>query len=168
MNDHIIELMFQHKTKAELLKFCRVKNCWESLANLCLHSDDMISWRSAWLLVELSPAKLNALTIDIRALIRHARRRNASVQREFFKLLEKLDLPIAQRGEYYNWAVDAWLQRNNPSSTRITALRAMIRMSELYPELKQEIIQMGSRDLLESLSPGIKVQANRIFQNLET
>lgn len=167
MKSELIDLFYQRKPKEVLLNYCRKNNCWDCLSELCMGEDGFVSWRSAWLLAELSTTELDKMPLQVDRLIIHARTNNPSVQREFFKLIEKLDLPEEEQSAYFDWAVEAWLKIDNPPSTRIAALKAMVRMSRLHPELNREILQMGNRQYLESLSPGIRAQAERIFQNLE-
>jgi hypothetical protein len=166
MENELIERIKIRDSKAELLHFCEENDCWRVLKRLCFHNSDLISWRSAWLLSELPKKDLEMLGFDVQAMIDHATKKSPSVQREAFKLLEKLSISQDAMSSYFDWAVRAWLDIANPSGLRITALRAMVRVGKYYPELNREVNEMGDDKFLESLSPGIQAQAVKIFQKL--
>ena len=166
MEDELIKRINRRDSKAVLLHFCEVNDCWKVLKHLCFHDSDLVSWRSAWLLTELPKEDLQMLGLDVKALIDHAAGKSPSVQREVLKLLEKLFIPQDAMSSYFDWAIRAWLDISTPSGLRITALRSMVRVGKHYPELNREITEMGDEKFLDSLSPGIQAQAVKIFQNL--
>lgn len=167
MRDQLISLYYKRTPKAELILFCRKNKCWTVLKELCFNRDKLVSWRSAWLLNELSPTELQTMNFDCKLLIRHARWNDTSVQREVFKLMGKLEVPEADSSGYLDWAVETWLAVENPSSLRIVALRRMIEMGKNYPDLNREIAEMGGLQFTKSLSPGIRAQAIELFHQLE-
>lgn len=167
MQSELTKIILAKKSKEESLRFCEENNAWKDLSSLCLSENYQVSWRATWLLGYLSSEELHGLSVDISALLRHAQEKGHSLQREVFKLLEKLPIPEEELSLYFDWAERLWMDRGMQSSVRITALRAMARVAIMYPDLKGEILALGSSVYLESLSSGIQKQARAIFQSLD-
>ena len=166
MNSELLQMLSQRRPKETLLDFCTHSNCWKDLVPIANSKDKNLAWRAVWLLTFLSEEDLSALEINPLELMERARKQGGSFQREAFKLLEKLSLTEEAYGYYMEWATEVWCQLKNPSSVRIAALRAMVRVGQRYPELLPEIKELGHKEWLEGLSPAIGKQAQGIFAGL--
>lgn len=167
MNSELIGMLSQRRPKETLIEFCSDSNCWEDLVPIVFHQDKNLTWRAVWLLTFLSEKELAELEINPFELMQKARTQGGSFQREVFKLLEKIPLTEEVYGYYMEWAIEVWCQLKNPSSVRIAALRAMVRVGRHYPELLSEIKELGHKEWLEGLSPAIGQQAQKIFKGIK-
>jgi hypothetical protein len=166
MNSELVQMLSQRRPKNALLEYCTHWNCWEDLVPIAFCDDKNLAWRAIWLLTFLSEKELAELEINPLELMHKARKQGGSFQREVFKLLEKLSLTEEFYGYYMEWAIEEWCQLKNPSSVRIAALRAMVRVGQHYPELLPEIKELGHKEWLEGLSPAIGQQAQKIFTGI--
>ncbi len=163
----IAKLIKEKAFKAELIAYCQKEACWGELAELSFDEDPYLAWRALWLLSSLKAAELRSLQLDAKALIGFAAKQDDSYQRECFKVLAKLDLAEAILSEYFDWAEKLWVDIGRKASLRIMALRAMARIAKVYPILKQEILALSDSEYLDPLSPGIRHQAQALFQDLD-
>lgn len=166
MHPELTKLILQRKPKSDLLAYLKKTNGWKDLTELLYAEDHDLAWRSTWLLNQLSPNDLKKFHLNVEALIHQAQARGHSQQRECFKLLEKLVIPEDYLSLYFDWAEQVWMDISLQSSVRISALRALERVTIIYPDLKGELEALSSQELLEPLSPGIRKQAQKIFQSL--
>jgi hypothetical protein len=77
-------------------------------------------------------------------------------QRELLKLLFLVDWDDKMEGELYEYCMQIWLQIHKSSSVRAVAMEVMLRISNKYPALKQELGLLLQDTYLATLSPGIK------------
>jgi len=77
-------------------------------------------------------------------------------QRQILVVLDKMKLDDDQEGRLFNYCMTIWEAINKIPSTRMRAFWMMEKISENYPELKQELKYFVTSYYTETLSPGIK------------
>lgn len=162
----VVKLINSKRPKQELWAYCESEALWPELLELVFGPDPYLAWRSLWLLADLPAEKLTEWTEALQALIDIAPKKQASFQREAFKVLAKISVKEEHQSAYLDWAEVSWLDLHLISSVRIMALRALERLCRQYPALKSEVLSLNRPELLESLSPGIQQQAKKIFHSL--
>jgi hypothetical protein len=123
---------------------------------LALSNKQPYCWRAAWLLqcclVQNDPHFLPYSEKLLNA-IPH---KKDGHQRELLKLLFLVDWDDKMEGELYEYCMQIWLQIHKSSSVRAVAMEVMLRISNKYPALKQELGLLLQDTYLATLSPGIK------------
>ncbi len=87
-------------------------------------------------------------------------------RREILKIIVHLELNEDEEGALYEGALKMWEDLALSSSVRLYALRAMVRIAEVYPELKYEIQAYNDDHYFQGVSPGIANQIKGIFAAL--
>ena len=160
------KIIQERRPKKEILEYLHINNLWDELPNLLFNEDAHLSWRATWLLSLADDPIVQVLNLDPHRLITHGKKCPSSQKREILRLLEKLEIPEALLGTYFDWTLEMWTDLKLKSSLRVTALQAMSRVGKLFPELNREIMELNIPELLNPLTPAIKKQAVRIFQTV--
>jgi len=164
VKDNLRNLLIERKPKELLLSYVNEHSCEEILLDLAFEDEPYLSWRSTWLLSRSNLDTLKGLEIDCAKLIKVAIKNGTSQHREVLKLLEKIEIPENTQSLYFDWALSLWTDIKNIPSIRISALRALFRMVKHHPELQNEITGISEPQFLIPLSPGIRIQAERMLK----
>ena len=84
-------------------------------------------------------------------------------QRQLLIILDKLQLNEDQNGHLLNHCLSIWEQVHKIPSTRIRAFQAMVKMTNEYPELKEELQLFTTNYYTQTLSKGIKISFLRLI-----
>ena len=164
IKDNLRNLLNERKPKELLLSYVNEHSCEELLLDLIFEDNPYVSWRSTWLLSHSNLKTLKELQIDCAKLITVAIKNSTSQHREVLKLLEKIEIPENTQSLYFDWALSLWTDIKNIPSIRISALRAILRVVKHHPKLQNEIVGINEPQFLIPLSPGIRIQAERMFK----
>lgn len=133
---------------------------------LALSNNQMYSWRASWLLwscIENNDARLYPYLDDIINIITL---RKDGHQRELLILLLKVELSENQNIRLFDTCVLLFSSINKKPSVRITALKVLVKIAKMYPELQNELRFLSEPQFLETLPPASKKSALRIMNSL--
>ncbi len=122
------------------------------------------AWRSAMLLghaIQKEDSRLMPFVDDFIACLPNLN--HDGHQRQILIVLDKLKLNEDQNGHLFNHCLSLWEDVNKIPSTRIRAFQAMVKMTNEYPELKEELQLFTTNYYTQTLSEGIKISFLRLI-----
>jgi hypothetical protein len=155
--DSLIQLFKTVRNKEKLLHYVSQNpDAFNVLLALSLEENTPEAWRAAWLVGHTMRKNDHRIIPSIDILIKILKEAKEGHQRQLIILLLKMELNEEQEGKLFDSCLSIWEQINCIPSTRITALKFILKTVKKFPELKNEI-KLWTQDMyLETLSPGIK------------
>jgi hypothetical protein len=121
------------------------------------------AWRSAWLLRHVMNKNDVRIEPLIPMMISVLSAKEDGHQRELLLILEKMELSDENIGALFDECSRIWETISKKSSTRIAAMKVMLNIAVIYPELNEEIQMLTEDHYTETLSPGIKKMLFRML-----
>ncbi|MFL2580071.1 MAG: hypothetical protein ACJ0QQ_08410 [Parvicellaceae bacterium] len=159
----------------QLLKKFRNNRCWSDInikeIKLLLDSEESIfnkmvglsmkneknySWRAAWLLSRTMTKNDPRCKPIVLKIIKSIPEKEAGHQRELLKIINKFNWTRKQEGFLFDICVKLWADIKVKSGTRYYAMEILLKISQKYPELKNEINYLFEDNFLKDLSPVIR------------
>ena len=125
------------------------------------------AWRAAWLINNCMTANDERIQPYITSLIEGISGKGDGHQREFLKILNKMELDDEQEGRLFEACTNIWETISKSPSVRIFAFKFMYKTLVKYPELKDEIEFLMEDHYTENLSPGILNSFNKMKKSLK-
>ena len=138
---------------------------FEEAIELALSDDQPYSWRAAWLLFNCMEENDPRVRKHLRQIIETLPARKDGHQREFLKILLRIELDETHEARLFDICLSIWEQPGKSPSVRSTAFRFIMTMAEKYPELSNEITGLTQDWYLDTLSPGIKRSIQRMVRH---
>lgn len=165
--EELIEKLAWRKPKEHFVEMCSRPEFLPFLAEICLSDDPKLNWRAAWVLSSIDASQLKKIFPKAQPLINTLQRKEKDgYKREIIKLIMLLDLDEDEEGAFYDAALNIWEDLALASAARLYALRGMLHIAKLYPELNHEIAAYNDDHYLQGVSPGIQSQMRKIFKDL--
>lgn len=143
--------------KSEMMNYMSSNpNDFDELVCLAISEKQPYAWRAAWLLSNCTLENDPRLRKYVPSLINCLKNAKDSQSRSLLNILHKMDLSEDEEGLIFDHCISIWCKINKIPSVRWSAFCLAIKISNRYPELKEEIITMTQDYYLETLSPGIK------------
>lgn len=154
--DTILNLFQTVRNKDGLLDFVyKNPKSFEVLLQLSLEETPE-AWRAAWLVGHTMKINDPRLISTADAFINTLKKVKEGHQRQLIIILLNMNLNEEQEGKLFDICLSIWEQINCIPSTRVTALKFILKTVKKFPELKEEV-KLWTQDMyLETLSPGIK------------
>lgn len=129
-------------SKDEILAFVNQKqDIYKEAIELVIYGEHPLAWRSAWVLTHVFSKKDIRLKPYCNVLLQIVpNAKPDGFQRELLRLIQKSGIEEENIGEITNICFDIWESVKKIPSVRIIALKILIEVSDLYPELKQELL----------------------------
>ena len=137
---------------------------FEEAVQLAISNKQPYSWRSAFLLSACIEENDIRIQKHIKTIVNCIPEKKDGHQRELLKILYKMKISEKYEGRVFDICMNLWEQINKSPSIRITAFNFIVKISEKYPELLNEISFLTQDHYLESLSPGIKRSIERTMK----
>lgn len=167
IREELIELLSWRKPKDNFMVIGERKAFRPYLREIALGDDPKLNWRAAWIMSNMESSIVRDTFPSAPELIdRLYSDTKDGYRREILKVLVHLELDEDEEGALYEAALKLWEDLALSSAARIHALRAMVRIAKLYPELNQEILAYHDDHYLQGVSPGIAHQMRQIFEDL--
>ena len=139
---------------------------YQELLRFSLSDEIPLGWRAAWILRHVLDPEEPQLLSMLPTVIKHIGSYDESKQREWLKILSKLNIQEDLEGHLYNTCVEVWLNVRNHSALRISAMQCIVRVIRKYPELKEELLHITQSEFLDPLTPGIRRTFNKLVSDL--
>jgi hypothetical protein len=129
---------------------------FEDIVKISLTNKNPQCWRAAWMIFHCMEQNDNRLLPYVDSILLVLENKADGHQREFLKVLKKLDLTEDQKGILFNICMNIWEDVNKSPSVRGTAFETLLHIVSKYPELKGELEHLTQEHYIKTLSPGIK------------
>lgn len=114
------------------------------------------AWRASWLIGHTMEKNDERIQSSIHIMIDSLLQLKEGHQRQTIIILLKMFLNDEQEGKLFDSCLTIWENIKIIPSTRITAMKFILKTVKKFPDLKQEV-KLWTQDMyLDSLSPGIK------------
>tara|TARA_B100000809_G_scaffold111195_1_gene109788 strand:+ start:7244 stop:7759 length:516 start_codon:yes stop_codon:yes gene_type:complete len=165
--DSIIQLFQTVRNKKGLLNYVSQNpHSFRVLLELTTEENTPEAWRAAWLVGHTMKENDQRLLTTIDTLIEHLEKAKEGHQRQLIIILLNMELNNEQEGNLFDRCLSIWEHVNCIPSTRVTAMKFILKIVGKFPDLKPEIILWTQDMYLDSLSPGIKNSVLKQVKNI--
>jgi len=130
---------------------------------LAISDKQPYAWRAAQLVWKFVLPKSPQIQKYINKIIAYLSRAVDNQKRQLFKILMTVDLPSDKTGKLLDESIVCWKDISKVPSLRVVALRMIIKIGKMYPDLTDEILLLNQELYSTSLSPGARRSVQRIF-----
>lgn len=163
-----LEFILLNERKEGMIEFVEDNpDIFEELLNLAISNKCKVSWRAAWVLGHTTREHDRRLQPNILTIIKSIDGKVDGHQRELLKILEKNRISEECESPLFDISLSIWQDIYKKPGTRVTALRHLIKIAKIYPELKNEILPLIDKRYTETISPGIKQSVMKLVKSLE-
>jgi len=124
--------------------------------DLALSEDDCYNWRGAWVLGLYISDDDERMKPFLNQILGAIKGKADNHQREFIKILLKMELDENQEGALFNICVDMWEDISKKPAIRYYAIKYMLKLAKKYPELNNELDFFLQERFFTKLSHGMK------------
>ncbi len=168
MNKSLQNILSESLHKDELVFFLKKNNgLFDETVQIALGDDEPQSWRAAWLLKSYITKNDRRIREHLNSFLKRIDGKKDGHQREFLKLLMKMELTEKQEGILFDKCITIWEDISKSSSVRATAFLIIVNTVKKYPELFIEIEFLTQNHYVETLSPGIRNSIVKTFRELK-
>lgn len=167
LRQELLEKLQTRLPKEQYFNLCTQKKYRPYLREICLGDNHQLNWRAAWLISNMPQSEVSKLFPSAQTLIDAlAQKTKDGYHREILKIIRLLPLNEDEEGALYEKSSKLWENLALAPAVRLQALRAMIRIAKLYPELNQEILAYNDEHYLQGINAGIARQVQKEFTAL--
>jgi len=165
--EELVEKLHTRLSKEQYSALCTQKKYLPYLKQICLGDEHQLNWRAAWLISNMPTEEVRLLFPESQEAINAlSKQTKDGYHREILKIIKHLPLNEDEEGALYDAASKLWENLALAPAVRLYALRAMVRIARLYPELGQEILAYNDEHYLQGISAGIARQVQKEFAGL--
>lgn len=139
---------------------------FSELIKISLSDNQPEAWRAAWILNHSIKKNDQRIKPFIMKFIKAIKKKEDGHQREFIRLLDKMEISEDQEGYLFDICLTIWEDITKRPGTRIFAFRAIVKIVKNYPDLISEIDAFTQKHYYETLSSGIKRSFIRLRDEL--
>ncbi|MFY0683392.1 MAG: hypothetical protein JXR20_02490 [Balneola sp.] len=162
-----LEQVLIRRKKSEMIEFlAQHPQNFDPAMLLALGNELPICWRAAWLVGGTTEKNDARIKQYIHQIIKVLPERGDGHQRELLKLLLKMDLTEDYESLLFDHSVSIWEQVRKQPSVRYFAFKGMVKVTEKYPDLKNEVLSLTQPHFINPLSPGIRKGVLKIIKQL--
>jgi len=125
------------------------------------------AWRASWLVGHIMLKNDKRIQSSVPTMIDSLLLLNQGHQRQTLIILLNMFLDDNQQGKLFDHCLTIWENIKIIPSTRITAMKFILKTVDKFPDLKPEIKLWTQDKYLESLSPGIKNSLLKQLKKIE-
>ncbi|MEP1151665.1 MAG: hypothetical protein ABJH08_08065 [Balneola sp.] len=162
-----LEQVLLRRKKSEMIEFLdQHPENFDPAMLLALGTELPLCWRAAWLVGGVTEKNDSRIKPYIHQIIEVLPERGDGHQRELLKLLLKMDLTEDYESLLFDHSVSIWEQVRKQPSVRYFAFKGMVKVTEKYPDLKNEVLSLTQPHFINPLSPGIRKGVLKIIKQL--
>jgi hypothetical protein len=139
---------------------------FEEAIELALLDEQPLSWRAAWLLFDCMEENDPRIKKHLKKIIKAVKSKSGGHQREFLRILLKMDLTENQEGILFDICMNLWEDVNNIPSVRYTGFKFIVKIAKKHPELLNELSVITRDHYMQSLSSGIRHSVKRMMKEI--
>ena len=153
--------------KNEMISFIENNpEAFEEAIELALLDEQPLSWRAAWLLFDCTEENDKRIKKHLKRIINAAKSKTGGHQREFLRILLKMNLTENQEGILFDICMNLWEDVNNIPSVRYTGFKLIVKVAGKHPELLNELNIITRDHYMQSLSPGVRKSVQKIMNKI--
>lgn len=154
--DTFIQLFATTRNKEGLLQYLKDNpNAFVPLLELSLLNTPE-AWRGSWLVGHTMQKNDERIQPYVDKLISKLLSYKEGHQRQVLIILINMNLDDEQEGLLFDYCLNIWENIKIIPSTRVTAIKYILKIVDKFPELKPEVTLWTQEMYLDTLSPGIK------------
>lgn len=160
-----LEYVLTHSYKFEMLDYVeKHPEQFDELIELAFSNKQPYSWRAAWLLWSCIKKNDIRLQKHVSNIIEKIDTVNDSQSRELLKTIFLMEVDETLEGKLFNICINIWENTNKAQSVRYNAFKIILKITNKYPELKEELNHLTGNEYFETLSKGIKYSLLRMIK----
>lgn len=140
---------------------------FEAALKVAVSNQPHLNWRAAWLVGSCMQENDPRVRVVLEQILEVLPQKKDGHQRELLKICLHMELNEHHCGQLFDFCTEMWESIRKSPSLRYTAFKMMVKISEIYPELKHEILVLAQPQYLHSLSPGIKHSIQKMVHTLK-
>lgn len=165
----VLENKIMSSYKDELIAFMRTyPEHFDEAIQLALSDNQPLAWRAAFLLWGCIDDNDKRIRKHIPAIVKCLKDKDDGHQRELLKILSRMEIGEKYEGKIFDLCMNLWKQPDKVPSVRVTAFKFILKITEKYPELMNEISVLTQDHYLESLSPGVRHSVERMIKSVKS
>lgn len=137
------------------------------LLDLLLKEKDPLAWRAGWLLGDCISNNDPIIVPLISEIIDLLPEKTESQQREYLKILLRMNLYEKQEGKLFDLCTQLWLNPRKQPSIRMYSFRLMLKIAENHPQLIHEIKIIAQTEHTQNLSKGVRHSVGLLLNKLK-
>lgn len=160
-----LEKILVSSYKEEMIAFLKTHpEYFNEAIELAISDNQPFAWRSAFVLFDCIDENDTRVKKHINTILNCIKDKKDGHQRELLKILYKMKLNEQQEGIVFDICIRLWQQIDKDPSVRMTAFKFIIKISNKYPELLEEIKFLLNEEFLSTLSPGVKHSIRKMIK----
>lgn len=163
-----LELVLAKYQKEAALKYMAAHpEDFETAVEIACSDEAHTCWRAAWLITLCMEDNDSRIRPYLDHMVGTLTGKEDGHQRELLKILLRMELTEDQESYLFDHSVSLWESVKRTHSVRYIAFRIMNKVSQKYPELKHEVLELTQPQYVNSLSPGIRNSIQKMINTLK-
>ena len=140
-----------------------------SLLQLFLHDDYRVVQRSAWVISIVADRHPELLKPHLELIIgrMNDNRLPAAVKRNVVRLLQEIEIPETLHGSLMDSCFQFLADPNETIATRCSSMTVLQKLSNIYPDIRQELKTIIEECLQQAPSAGFKARAKKVIKSFQ-
>lgn len=157
MKETPLEQVLTSFCKADMMQhLASYPHDFEEAIHLAISNKQPYSWRAAWLLWSCMEENDKRIRKYIPEIIDYLKSCIDGQQRELLKILYLMEIDEEYEGKLFDTCISIWEKINKQPSVRYNAFRMIVKITNKYPDLSNEIAFLTESHYLDTLSPGVR------------
>lgn len=134
-----------------------------------LHTDEyQVVQRAAWVMSDVAEVQPGLMQKYVPELVEKLKdtRVHIAVKRHIYRMLQYLELPEATHGDLMNNCFESLINPKEALAVRAFAMSILARMTEMYPEISNELRLVIEDALQQEAAPSFKSRAKKVLNQL--
>ena len=140
-----------------------------SLLQLFLHYDYRVVQRSAWVISVIADKHPELLKPHLELIIGRMNDSNlpTAVKRNVVRLLQEIEIPESLQGHLMDSCFQFLADPNETIATRCSSMTVLQKLSNIYPDIRQELKTIIEECLQQAPSAGFRARARKVLSTLQ-
>lgn len=137
------------------------------LLNIAMDDSLKDSWRACWLINKIEERNPGHFKEYLHRAIDFVQKTSdRSKKREFLRLICLYEIPIEKAPALLDYCINQFTSADEPIAVRVHAMQVLFNISEVEPELKNELIQLIEHEIEYHSSAGIRSRGGKLLRKL--
>lgn len=162
------EYIFTHFTTAQLNEWMVINpHRFEALVELAISPEEKYSRHGAWMLGKWVVGNEDKMPPYIPKMLECIPIVCDSQKRDLLNVLRQVEIGEDHEGILFDQSVKIWSDVGKMPSLRYHAMRVILKIAVKYPDLKNEIDLITSKEYVETLSGGVRNSLGKMLEDYE-
>lgn len=161
--EHILTSLY----KVDMLAYMEAHpEIFDEAIELAVSDRQPYAWRAAWLLWSCMKENDQRLQPFVKNIISTITTKNDDHQRELLKILQQMELDEEYEGFLFDVCASVWEKINKKPSVRLTAMKIIVKIVKIHPDLSNEIDFLTQDQYLDLLSPAARKSVSNMIKEI--